>query len=91
MIERIKNFLRTKLKPLLLLLVTVILYNGWTPHLGIFPPTFYDFAFNYYGFVDILTFLVIIVIAYKNDAFKKIFDIFRPINVPCWILNVTIV
>ena len=78
MVER--NSLRTKFKPLLLLLVTVILYNGWTPGLGIFPPTFYDFAFNYYGLVDILTFLVIVVIAYKNDAFKKLFDIFRPKN-----------
>lgn len=47
------------------------------PTWGFFPPTFYDFAFNYYGFVDILTFLVIIVIAYKNDAFKKLFNIFR--------------
>lgn len=78
MIEHIKKSLQTKLKVVLLLLVTLILYNGWEPRLGIFPPTFYDFAFNYYGFVDILTFLVIIVIAYKNDAFKKIFDIFRP-------------
>lgn len=80
MIEHIKKSLQTKLKVVLLLLVTLILYNGWEPRLGIFPPTFYDFAFNYYGFVDILTFLVIIVIAYKNDAFKKIFDIFRPKN-----------
>lgn len=80
MIEHIKKSLQTKLKVVLLLLVTLILYNGWEPRLGTFPPTFNDFAFNYYGFVDILTFLVIIVIAYKNDAFKKIFDIFRPKN-----------
>lgn len=39
MIEHIKKSLQTKLKVVLLLLVTLILYNGWEPRLGIFPPT----------------------------------------------------
>ena len=77
MIERIKKSLQTKLKTLLVLLVTVVLYNGWEPSLGIFPTGFYDFTFNHYGAVDILTFSLITIIAYKNGAFRKFFDIFR--------------
>lgn len=77
MIERIKKSLQTKLKTLLVLLVTVVLYNGWEPSLGIFPTGFYDFTFNHYGAVDILTFSLIMIIAYKNGAFRKFFDIFR--------------
>ncbi|EQC54759.1 hypothetical protein LLT5_14485 [Lactococcus cremoris subsp. cremoris TIFN5] len=77
MIERIKKSLQTKLKTLLVLLVTVVLYNGWEPSLGIFRLVFYDFTFNHYGAVDILTFSLIMIIAYKNGAFSKVFDIFR--------------
>lgn len=48
-----------------------MLYNGWEPSLGIFPTGFYDFTFNHYGAVDILTFSLITIIAYKNGAFRK--------------------